>query len=65
MKENLKLTSVKLIKCLYENYKSDTVNTHMSLQKLTNRAMHLYLSDESFRVIIEQEESLMVSGSSF
>jgi len=65
MKENLKLTSVKLIKSLYEDYKLHTVNTHMSLQKLTNRAMHLYLSDESFKLIIEKEESLMISGSSF
>ena len=37
-KNNIKLTSVKLIKGLYDTFKVQTVNSEMSLQKLTIRA---------------------------
>ena len=46
--ENTKLTSVKLLKSLYERFKSATLNTSMTLQKLTNRSIDLYLTDEDF-----------------
>tara|TARA_B100000900_G_C20272933_1_gene590797 strand:- start:30 stop:227 length:198 start_codon:yes stop_codon:yes gene_type:complete len=65
MKENIKLTSVKLIKGLYDSFKVETVNSTMSLQKLTNRTIDLYLQDEKFREKIESSTSLAVSGSNF
>ena len=58
-----KLTSVKLLKSLYENFKSATINTSMTLQKLTNRSIDLYLTDEDFKEKIELHDNLMVSGS--
>ena len=58
-----KLTSVKLLKSLYENFKSATINTSMTLQKLTNRSIDLYLTDEEFKQKIELHDNLMVSGS--
>jgi len=64
-KENIKLTSVKLIKGLYDNFKVHTVNSDMSLQKLTNRALELYLEEEKFRTKIETTQSLSISGSNF
>ena len=61
--ENTKLTSVKLLKILYEKFKSSTINTSMTLQKLTNRSIDLYLTDEDFKEKIELHDNLMVSGS--
>ena len=61
--ENTKLTSVKLLKLLYERFKSATINTSMTLQKLTNRSIDLYLTDEDFKEKIELHDNLMVSGS--
>ena len=61
--ENTKLTSVKLLKLLYERFKSVTINTSMTLQKLTNRSIDLYLTDEDFKEKIELHDNLMVSGS--
>ena len=43
---NTKLTSVKILKILYERFKISTVNSDMTLQKLTNRAMDLYLESD-------------------
>ena len=65
MKENIKLTSVKLIKGLYDDFKVQTVNSDMSLQKLTNRALELYLEEQDFRTKIETTQSLSISGSNF
>ena len=60
---NTKLTSVKLLKSLFERFKSVTINTSMTLQKLTNRSIDLYLTDEDFKEKIELHDNLMVSGS--
>ena len=64
-KNNIKLTSVKLIKGLYDTFKVQTVNSEMSLQKLTNRAIDLYLQEEKFRKKIETSKNLSISGSNF
>jgi len=61
--KDTKLTSVKLLKLLYERFKSATINTSMTLQKLTNRSIDLYLTDEDFKEKIELHDNLMVSGS--
>ena len=60
---NTKLTSVKLLKTLYEKFKVITINKSMTLQKLTNRSIDLYLTDEDFKEKIELHDNLMVSGS--
>ena len=65
MKDNIKLTSVKLIKGLYDSFKVETVNSTMSLQKLTNRSVDKFLTDEKFREEIETYDNLIVSGSNF
>ena len=63
--KNTKLTSVKILESLYEKFKLNTVNTKMTLQKLTNRSVDRYLSDEKFREEIEVYDNLTVSGSNF
>lgn len=61
---NTTLTSVKLLKSLYDKFKLATINTSMTLQKLTNRSIDLYLTDDDFRNKIELHDNLTVSGSS-
>ena len=63
--ENTKLTSVKILKILYEDFRVKTINSSMNLQKLTNRAIDMYLTDEKFRDNLETHEELTISGSNF
>ena len=60
-----KLTSVKILNSLYEKFKLNTVNTKMTLQKLTNRSVDRFLTDEKYREEIETYDNLIVSGSNF
>lgn len=43
------LTSVKVNKEVFEEYKVACVKYKFNFQKLADRAMHLYLTDEEFR----------------
>jgi len=61
--DNSKLTSVKILEDLYKRFKSATVNTKMTLQKLTNRSIDLYLTDEQFKDKLEEYNGLINSGS--
>jgi len=61
--KNSKLTSVKILEHLYKQFKSETVNTDMTLQKLTNRSIDLYLLNSKYRDDIENYDNLIVSGS--
>ena len=63
--KNTKLTSVKILENLYERFKLDTVNTKMTLQKLTNRSVDRFLNDKKFKEEIETYDNLSVSGSNF
>jgi hypothetical protein len=63
--KNTKLTSVKILEGLYTKFKLVTVNTKMTLQKLTNRSIDMYLNDEDFRDEIETSQNLIESGSNF
>ena len=65
MKTQTKLTSVKLIKSLYENFRSKTVNSSMNLQKIVNRSIHQYLNDVIVREQMESYDKLFASGSKF
>ena len=65
MKVTTKLTSIKLIEDIYKNFKSNTVNTSMSLQKLINRTIYLYNSDTNYKNRLNNTNELTVSGSGF
>ena len=58
-----KLTSVKILEALYNRFKLNTVNTKMTLQKLTNRSIDLYLTDEQYKDKLETYDNLTISGS--
>jgi hypothetical protein len=57
-KKEMTLTSVKVQSGLFEEFKVATVRYKFSLQKLTDRAIHLYLTDESFRKMIHNHTNL-------
>ena len=63
--KDTKLTSVKILESLYSKFKLNTVNTKMTLQKLTNRSIDMYLGDEDFKQKIETNQNLIESGSNF
>ena len=48
-KKELQLTSVKVHRHLFEEFKIECVKTKFSFQKLADRALCLYLIDEEFR----------------
>ena len=60
---NLKLTSVKIVDHLFEDFKVSSIRHKFNLQKLTNRALHLYLTNEDFRKQIHNHTDLKVSCS--
>ena len=62
-KNKLQLTSVKVHEHLFDEFKVAWVRTKFSLQKLTDRAIHLYLTNDDFRKQIHNHSTLTLSGS--
>ena len=60
---NYKLTSVKILKDLYRNFKIKTLDDEFTLQKLVNRSMDLYVLDTKFKDKIQSYDNLIQSGS--
>jgi hypothetical protein len=56
--KNQQLTSVKLDKDLFEQFKVECIKRKFSFQKLSERAVHLYLTDESFRKQVHNHSDL-------
>ena len=57
-KKDLTLTSVKVQSGLFEEFKVSCVRHKFSLQKLADRAIHLYLTDEDFKRQIHNHNNL-------
>jgi hypothetical protein len=57
-KKDMTLTSVKVQSNLFEEFKIECVKRKFSLQKLTDRAVHLYLTDDEFRRKIHNHSNL-------
>jgi hypothetical protein len=62
---DVKLTSVKILSNLYSQFKRVTLDDKMSLQKLVNRSLTLYVEDPSFKDKIDSFAELQISGSQF
>jgi hypothetical protein len=52
------LTSVKLDTDLFENFKIECIKRKFSFQKLSERSIHLYLTDEIFRKQVHNHNDL-------
>lgn len=50
--KNQQLTSVKIDKDLFEEFRINTIKLKFSFQKLSERAMFLYNTDPDFRKLI-------------
>jgi hypothetical protein len=58
MKNEQTLTSVKIKSDLFDEFKVSCVRHKFSFQKLADRAIHLYLTDEDFRKSIHSHNNL-------
>ena len=56
--KDMTLTSVKIKSDLFETFKIECVKRKFSFQKLSDRAIHLYLTDEDFRKQISNHSNL-------
>ena len=65
MKHETKLTSVKILRSLYEQFKFKTVNSSMNLKKLVNRSIDQYIHDNVIQEQMETYDRLHISGSQF
>ena len=57
-KKDMTLTSVKIQSDLFEEFKIECVKRKFSLQKLADRAVHLYLTDDDFRKKVHNHNNL-------
>ena len=65
-KVETKLTSVKIISDLYQTFRVASVSEHgITLQKLVNRSINLYLNDENYKNNLNNYNKLQISGSAF
>ena len=55
-----KITTVKVLTELYNDFKRTNIESGFSLQKLVNRSMFLYVNDDKFQSRIEKTQ---LSGS--
>ena len=61
-KKPMTLTSVKVKSDLFENFKIECVKRKFSFQKLADRALFLYLTDEDFRKKITNQINLEIKN---
>ena len=60
MKDSQVLTSVKVNNTIWDEFRISCVKYKFSLQKLTDRAMHLYLTDPEFRKQIHNHTNIEI-----
>ena len=63
MSDKMQLTSVKVPETLFEDFKIMCVRTKFSIQKLAERGMFLYLTDETFRKTLHNQLNTSYTGS--
>ena len=65
IKGKIKLTSVKIVNDLYNSFRHISIDKNINLQKLVNRAIFLYNTDDDFQKKLDETEDMKISGSSF
>ena len=63
MGNKMQLTSVKIPEDLFEQFKIACVKHKFSVQKLTERSMYLYLTDDEFRKQLHNTLDTQFTGS--
>jgi hypothetical protein len=65
-KAKTKLTTVNVIENTYKQFRINTIETDgVNFQKLVNRSLDLYNTNEDFKDMIDNHDVLAVSGSRF
>lgn len=65
-KAKTKLTTVNVIEDTYKQFRINTIEVDgVNFQKLVNRSLDLYNTNEDFRNLIDNHDVLAVSGSRF
>ena len=62
---NTKLTTVKIIRDIYSKFKQISFDSDTTLQRVVNRSLHLYTTNEKYRKHINEHSDLQISGSQF
>jgi hypothetical protein len=62
---NIKLTSVKIIKKNYSDFKKKITNSDITLQKFVNRAIDLYIKQDDFKNMIDNHETTGAKNSKY
>lgn len=65
MKIETKLTTVKIIKSMYSEFKHISLDSDFTLQKLVNRTIHQYIKNNEYRKGLNEYLELQSSGSKF
>jgi hypothetical protein len=60
--KNQQLTSVKIDTDLFDKFKIECIKRKFSFQKLSERAIHLYLTDEEFRKKVHNHNNLSLES---
>lgn len=60
-----KLTTVKILRGIYSNFKRVSFNSNLTLQKLVNRSVDRYVEDDIYRTEMDGYDKLQPSGSQF
>ena len=61
----IKLTSIKILKDVYSSFKKVSFDSDVTLQKLVNRTVERYVTDEEFRQEMNEYLKLQISGSQY
>ena len=60
-----KLTTVKILKDVYSKFKRVSFDSNITLQKVVNRSLEMYIKDEEYQTKVNEFTELQVSGSQF
>jgi hypothetical protein len=58
MNKDKKLTSVRVTQELFNKFRQECIEQKFSFQKLADRAMFLYLTDQTFKDKIQQQKNV-------
>lgn len=65
MSTKTKLTSVNILESVYNEFKKNIVGTDLTLQKIVNRSLDLYNTNDDVRKIIDSHETQKTKNSKF
>jgi outer membrane protein OmpA-like peptidoglycan-associated protein len=65
MKNDVKLTSVNIIKDVYFEFKKNSIDSDITLQKVVNRVLDLYNKNPQVKELINNHETLDIKNSKY